>query len=119
MGRQTISRCFKAAGKYGNAVPCIEISESIRKLEKQENIKVDREKHRLIQTPQVFRGNLIKNAYMQPYRREFTDDATVVETSGSNIHLVKGNTENVKITHRQDFIIAGAIMKNDTWMKSP
>jgi 2-C-methyl-D-erythritol 4-phosphate cytidylyltransferase len=108
----TIDKCFKMAKKYGNAVPCTEIPESLRKINKNGNIQIDRNEYRLIQTPQVFKGKLLKEAYMQNYRPQFTDDASVVETLGQTIHLVKGNPENIKITYPKDLILASSLISS-------
>jgi 2-C-methyl-D-erythritol 4-phosphate cytidylyltransferase len=71
---------------------------------------LDREKLRLVQTPQVFHSSSIKQAYQQPYNESFTDDATVLESSGQPIHLVEGNRENIKITNPSDLLFAQALI---------
>jgi 2-C-methyl-D-erythritol 4-phosphate cytidylyltransferase len=63
-----------------------------------------------IQTPQVFNSGLIKKAYLQEYRTEFTDDATVLEKTGERINLVDGNRENIKITNPEDLLISTALL---------
>lgn len=107
---QTISRCFATAEKSGNAIPVITIPESIRQIDGPASKAVDRSQFRLIQTPQVFQSNILLIAYQQPYTAEFTDDASVVEKMGNQIHLVEGNIENIKITTPTDLIIAEALI---------
>jgi hypothetical protein len=51
------------------------------------------------------------NAYGQPYRETFTDDASVVEALGHPITLVEGNRENIKITTPFDMTIAEALLQ--------
>jgi 2-C-methyl-D-erythritol 4-phosphate cytidylyltransferase len=63
-----------------------------------ESHPVDRNQYRIIQTPQVFKGQLLKKAYNTEFRESFTDDATVVENLGEKIHLIEGETINLKIT---------------------
>lgn len=109
----TIDRCFEKALESGNAVPCIEIPETLRKIESQKNIQVDRRHFRFIQTPQVFKGSVLKTAYRQTYREKYTDDAGVVEDLGYSINLVEGNAENMKITHPHDLILAEAIAEKE------
>jgi 2-C-methyl-D-erythritol 4-phosphate cytidylyltransferase len=109
----TISRCFVAAHRHGNAVPCIEIPETMRMLDGEESQLVDRSKYRLIQTPQVFIARILKLAYCQEYKVHFTDDASVVESLGTKIHLVEGNPENLKITLKKDMDIAGVLLKGE------
>lgn len=106
----TIKRCFETAEKLGNAIPVISLSDSIRMLTDQGSVPVDRRQMRLIQTPQVFSSVLIKKAYQQNYRPEFTDDATVLEINGGKINLVEGNRENIKITNPEDLLISKALL---------
>jgi 2-C-methyl-D-erythritol 4-phosphate cytidylyltransferase len=111
VSRDTIHRCFTAAAENGNAVPCVQIPETMRRIEEHTNRPADRAKYRLIQTPQVFAGSILKEAYRQGYQPGFTDDAGVVESCGYNIHLVDGNPENIKITLKQDFGIAEFLLR--------
>lgn len=110
----TIDNCYRTALKKGNALPVIPFTESLRQLEDKNNISVDRSKYFLVQTPQTFQSDKIKNAYNQSNTGFFTDDASVLESIGEKIHLVKGNYGNIKITFPQDLIIANALLKNKT-----
>jgi 2-C-methyl-D-erythritol 4-phosphate cytidylyltransferase len=106
----TIKRCFETAEKLGNAIPSIQSTESVRILTENGNMPVNRINVRQIQTPQVFSAELIKKAYLQEYRPEFTDDATVLEQSGEKIILIDGNRENIKITNPEDLLISKALL---------
>jgi len=106
----TIRRCFETAGKLGNAIPVISPSDSLRIETENGSMPVDRTKIKLIQTPQVFRTDLIMYAYRQDYLPEFTDDAIVLERTGAKINLVEGNRENIKITTPEDLFIARALI---------
>ena len=107
---ETIKRCFDTAEKLGNAIPVISPSDSLRIVAENGNEPVDRTKIKLVQTPQVFRTELIRYAYRQDYMPEFTDDAIVLERTGAKINLVEGNRENIKITNPEDLLIAGALL---------
>jgi 2-C-methyl-D-erythritol 4-phosphate cytidylyltransferase len=107
----TLERCFSMAAEKGSAIPCIPVSESLRVEEDDHSYPVDRTQYRLIQTPQVFRWEIIKKAYDQEYLPEFTDDASVVEKAGFPIYLVEGNPENIKITSPADLLMAAALME--------
>ncbi len=107
----TIHRCFTVAEESGNAIPCVEIPETLRKLDEHGNRPADRTKYRLIQTPQVFTGTILKEAYRQEYQQTFTDDAGVVESMGYGINLVDGNPENIKITLKKDLGIAEYLLE--------
>ncbi len=106
----TISKCFEEASQYGAAIPVVELNESIRRLTPGGSQAEDRTLFRLVQTPQVFRSNLLLNAYNAPYRETYTDDASVVEQSGHPIQLVEGNPENIKITTSMDLSIAQSLL---------
>jgi 2-C-methyl-D-erythritol 4-phosphate cytidylyltransferase len=105
----TIKRCFDAAEKFGNAVPVISPTDSLRMITEQGNMPVNRQYLRIIQTPQVFDSKLIKKAYLQDYSPDFTDDAMLLEKTGETIHLVEGNRENLKITNPEDMAVAEAL----------
>ena len=106
----TIRRCFDTAEKLGNAIPSISPTESLRILTDQGSLPVNRMHVKQIQTPQVFNAGLIKKAYLQEYKPEFTDDATVLEKTGEKINLVEGNRENIKITNPEDLVISTALL---------
>ncbi|MCE5344794.1 MAG: 2-C-methyl-D-erythritol 4-phosphate cytidylyltransferase [Bacteroidales bacterium] len=106
----TIRRCFETAEKLGNAVPVIPCLESLRILNNQGSSPINRLLVKQVQTPQVFRADLIKKAYLQNYLPEFTDDATVLEKTGEKINLVEGNRENIKITTPEDLLISSALL---------
>ncbi len=107
---ETIRRAFKEADKNGNAIPVIRMQDSIRESGPDGSREISRENLRIVQTPQVFRTELIKKAYGSAPHENFTDDATVLETLGKKIHLVEGNPENIKITNPFDLRCAEAIL---------
>jgi len=106
----TIKRCFETAEKLGNAIPSISITESLRMISDKGSHAINRLLVRQIQTPQVFRAELLVKGYLQNYKPEFTDDATVLESIGEKINLVEGNRENIKITNPEDLIISKALL---------
>lgn len=104
---EVIERCFREAERSGTAVPVIAPVDSLRQLLRPEgSVVVDRSLYRLVQTPQVFRAELLYEAYKQPFTAAFTDDASVVESINHPISLVEGNRENIKITTPLDLKIA-------------
>ena len=105
-----IAHCCKEAALHGSAVPALYATDSIRLETGERNEAVDRRRIRIIQTPQTFKSELILPAFKQPYREEFTDEATVVEHTGKPIHLVPGEDTNIKITRPADLLIAEQIL---------
>ena len=103
VSKEVIRRCYDAALEQGAVVPVVPVVETVRQLLPEgDSLTVDRNLYRLVQTPQVFRITLLKEAYRQPYRPEFTDDASVVEELGHRVALMDGNRENIKITTPSD-----------------
>ena len=107
---QTIRNCEDTANTYGNAIPVLQLSESLREVTGTKNEHVDRARFRLVQTPQTFRIDLIKKAFLQREQDFFTDDASVYEAMGETIYLVEGNRENIKITSPFDLLFAESII---------
>lgn len=107
---QTITNCFNTAALKGNATPCIALNESVRKVNENESVAVNRNEYKLVQTPQCFLVSKIKQAFEQTYIPVFTDDATVLEAMGEKINLVEGNIENIKVTTPHDLLIAQALL---------
>ena len=110
VSHETLERCFVYATAFGNAIPFIPLNDSIRKVENGASHHVIRNDYKAIQTPQVFDLEIIKNAYQQAFNDLFTDDASVVESTGVVINLVEGNIENIKITTPFDVILAEALL---------
>jgi 2-C-methyl-D-erythritol 4-phosphate cytidylyltransferase len=99
-----IDTLISAALKYGEVIPGIKISETVKK-EKKRIITgtIDRNNLWLIQTPQVFRYKILKKAYEKAGRRnDFTDESSVVEHTGFKVRVIEGNKYNTKITSPED-----------------
>ncbi|MDR1729396.1 MAG: 2-C-methyl-D-erythritol 4-phosphate cytidylyltransferase [Prevotellaceae bacterium] len=111
VSRQTISEAFNCAGEYGSAVPAIDPVDSVRSLTGNGSEALDRTKLKMVQTPQVFKTGMLKEAYLQPFSPSFTDDASVVEKYGHPIRLTEGNRENIKITTPFDLLVAEVCCK--------
>lgn len=110
VSQEVIARCYSEAEKHPAVVPVVALHETLRLLENDESRTVDRDRYRLVQTPQVFHNTLLQQAYLQPYTDGFTDDASVVEAMGVAVSLTEGNPENIKITTPFDLKIASALL---------
>lgn len=111
VSKETIARCLKKADETGAAIPVMPVVESLRKIEGENSIAVNRAEFVSVQTPQCFNIDLLKKAYQQEFTLSFTDDASVVEKFGHQVSLVQGNIENIKITSPQDLILAEYLLK--------
>ncbi len=111
LSNDLISRLYEQAFIYGNAVPCVEPRESVRRVFGHAASEViDRAELRLIQTPQCFIFHQLLCAYRAATTSEFTDDAAVAEASGTTIQLVQGEYRNLKITYPEDLKMAEALL---------
>lgn len=106
LSAELIHRCYEIAQQHGSAIPTITAHDSIRIEIEGEHRVVDRNKVKIIQTPQTFSSEIINIAYEQPFDDSFTDDASVIERTGARIHLIQGESKNIKITEPFDLIIA-------------
>jgi 2-C-methyl-D-erythritol 4-phosphate cytidylyltransferase len=117
---ETIDRCFAKAEQSGAAIPVIPVTESIRYFENgDKSHSVDRAKYKIVQTPQVFHSDILIAAYAQPYSKDFTDDASVVEKSGYPVSSVEGNSENIKLTTPFDMTIAEILINSRNFTSLP
>lgn len=112
----TLERCYVSAAGKGSGIPVIEMDDTVR-IQKAEGHSehLDRSLLRRVQTPQVFRAELIRKAYQQPFQPAFTDDASVYESLYGEVSLVKGNPENIKITTPADLMLAGLLIGQRTF----
>lgn len=107
-----IGASFRLAAVHQSAVAAVRLKESIRMTDQDNTKAMDRSRFRLIQTPQTFSIELIKQAYQLKEDPTMTDDASVVEKLGHTISLFEGSYENIKITTPEDLIVAEALVKN-------
>ena len=109
--KDLLHRCYEQAGTNGSAIPSIAVNDSIRIIENGIHKVVDRNTIRIIQTPQTFRSEIILPAFKAKDNASFTDEATVVEAAGNEVHLIEGEQTNIKITRPVDLIIAEKLMQ--------
>lgn len=63
---------------------------------------LERDKLASVQTPQGFKFKIIYEAHLKAMHSSATDDAQLVKNLGLNIHLIKGDEQNFKITTNED-----------------
>ena len=63
---------------------------------------LERDKLASVQTPQGFKFKIIYEAHLKAMHSSATDDAQLVKSLGFNIHLIKGDEQNFKITTNED-----------------
>lgn len=114
ISQDIISRAVNQAQKSGAAIAAVPVKATIKKVRGKNIVEktIDRENLWEIQTPQVFRKALIREAFKRFGHLEVTDDAILVEKMGKRVSIVWGDYKNIKITTPEDLIIAKALAKN-------
>jgi 2-C-methyl-D-erythritol 4-phosphate cytidylyltransferase len=101
-----IKKCYEEALVFGSAIPAVTATDSIRLITGEAHQVIDRNRVKIIQTPQTFLSSVLIPAFDRPYQDSFTDEATVVEAAGHKVRLIEGEYSNLKITRPQDLIVA-------------
>jgi 2-C-methyl-D-erythritol 4-phosphate cytidylyltransferase len=101
---------YETALLHGAAIPVISIKDSIRMIDGENSIVVNRDILRAVQTPQVFKSDILLPAFNQSYETSFTDEASVVEKMGHTVTLFSGEETNIKITVPADIEFATQVL---------
>ncbi|MFM2048976.1 MAG: hypothetical protein RI955_1524 [Bacteroidota bacterium] len=111
--KNKISELYLNAEQNGNAIPALPCVDTIRFEKENGNYELmNRNKMWLMQTPQCFIIEQIKDAYLKAQHIDYTDDAAVVEAANYKINLVMGDKNNFKITVPEDLKLAEFLMSN-------
>ena len=113
LAEEWIDRVFAAAEKHGAAILAVPIAGTIKRVGKDDRISetVSRQGLWEAQTPQVFRRELLLEAYAKRAGFEATDDAQLVERLGRPVAVVQGSPLNLKIATNQDLRLAEQALK--------
>jgi 2-C-methyl-D-erythritol 4-phosphate cytidylyltransferase len=105
-----IERGLDEAKETGAAAAAVPVIDTIKFVKGSEIVRqtLPRENLRAVQTPQVFRADVIKNTYKYS-ASDVTDDAALVEKAGYKVKLYMGSYDNIKITTPDDLAVAGAL----------
>jgi 2-C-methyl-D-erythritol 4-phosphate cytidylyltransferase len=110
-----ISEVVKSAKRNGSGVAAVKITDTIKEVEKGVTVSrtVDRTKLWAVQTPQAFKYEILVKALDLVKKRDLTvtDDASAVELSNQDVHLVPASWSNIKITTASDLVTAAALLK--------
>lgn len=113
---QFLRELFEQAENADGVIPVLSCIDTMKVLEKTSlglrsvpGASADRSVLYGAQTPQIFRSELLKEAYGQPFDERFTDDASVMEKYGKSLSYVTGERLNIKITTQEDLVLARAI----------
>jgi len=112
--RRTVVESIAKARKFGACVVAVPVTDTIKMVGREGVIKrtLPREHLWRVQTPQTFRLSVIKKAYAKALKDRFygTDDAQLVERMNRPVKVVSGDYRNIKITTREDLILAETLL---------
>jgi 2-C-methyl-D-erythritol 4-phosphate cytidylyltransferase/2-C-methyl-D-erythritol 2,4-cyclodiphosphate synthase len=112
---ELIDRVLEAARKTGAATCGVPVKDTLKETRHSETVfrTLSRDNMWLTQTPQAFRLDILKSAYQKAEEEKVftTDDASLVERLGVEVAMVHGLVENLKITTREDLMMAEALMR--------
>lgn len=111
-----LEACILSAKEFDACILGFPADDTIKQVNKSGVIEktLSRENIRLAQTPQAFRYRLIMEAHETARREGYTgtDDASLVERLGKDIKIINGSRFNIKITTREDLILARAMFES-------
>ena len=106
LSHQMIQESVDAAREYGAAITAIPVNDTIKRVDDSGLVSqtVDREGLWRVQTPQVFRYELLEEAFKKANSEKFygTDEGTLIEHLGKPVKVVEGSEQNIKITRPED-----------------
>jgi len=110
-----IDACIQGAEQWGACIPVLSSVETPKLINKRGIVAqtVPRDQLGLAQTPQAFQLALIRQAHAEAKRRGFeaTDDASLAEAAGIDVHVISGLRENIKITTPEDLALAEILLE--------
>jgi len=105
-----IDDCIDRAVVTGGCIPAVKITDTVKKVVDKETVlkTIDRDQLFLAQTPQVFRLDLVLEAFKHAKATEFcgTDDASIMENAGIPVTIIPGSLSNIKLTTPEDLLLA-------------
>ena len=109
-----IERVFSAARKHGAAVLAAPITDTLKFADANQVVSgsIDRQNVFAMQTPQIFRRELLRQAYEEVKRDSVTvtDEVSAIEHVGGRIVIVPAEDHNFKITYASDLLLVEAIL---------
>ncbi len=111
-----IENAVRQAERTGAAVLAVPIVDTVKQVEKDViDSTLTREHLVLAQTPQVFRTEILKQAFDRATKDEYygTDESSLVERLGHPVAIVRGSERNIKITRPSDLSLARAFLEEE------
>lgn len=103
---------LRTARLTGASAPALPLKDTVKRVDPEGRVleTLPRQDLRAVQTPQVFRRDLLERAHRE-VREEVTDDAGMVERMGGTVLLFPGSPVNLKVTTPEDLLVAEAFLR--------
>ena len=111
-----LERTIHAAAKYNAAAPAVAITSTVKRVNATIiSDTVDRRDLYEVQTPQIFKAEVIKAALSNAMKKSISvsDDCMAVEKIGIPVYIIQGSRRNIKITDNEDLFLVEAILEKD------
>ena len=113
---EQLSECITCATDYDACIFGIPAYDTLKRVNSSGFIEntIERNTIWLAQTPQAFKYNLIRRAHENAIHTGIngTDDAMLVELIGIKVKVIRGSRCNIKITTKEDLLVARAMIGN-------
>jgi 2-C-methyl-D-erythritol 4-phosphate cytidylyltransferase len=114
---ELVTRCLDALEGFEGAIAAARVTDTVKEAGEDGRITrtLDRSALWAIQTPQVFRADVLRRALDvdDAVLAAATDDASLVEAAGGSVRVVESPPENFKVTTRADLQLAELLLRAD------
>ncbi|HBC27686.1 MAG TPA: 2-C-methyl-D-erythritol 4-phosphate cytidylyltransferase [Ruminococcaceae bacterium] len=109
---QQIDEVIRDAYQYGASALAAPVKDTVKRADRRGMVLETPPRRELwaVQTPQVFERFLYLHA-MELAQGDYTDDCQLIENTGGTVHLCAGDSENLKLTTKEDILFAEAVLK--------
>ncbi len=110
---RVLDELVKALDAADAAIPVVPVDETLKHISEDVVTRtVERAGLALSQTPQAFRGEVLREAHVRASAegRSVTDDAELIELYKGTVATVRGSRTNIKLTYPEDFALAEAMV---------
>lgn len=115
ISEKLIKKSIETAAECGSVVVAVPEKDTVKEATTEGLIIKTLQRQRLwrIQTPQVFRRDILVRAYDNAVKTGFlgTDESSLVEQIGEPVTIINGSYLNIKITAPEDILLAESIFK--------
>lgn len=114
VSERLIRKLLRAAKRYQSVIPGVKVKETIKLANDDGFVEktIPREKLFSIQTPQIFKRELIIEGYQRKYRNA-TDDSFLLEMMNKPVKIINGEYRNIKITTEEDIPLVKYYLRNE------